>query len=310
MQLPRGTLVALSLALCGAARLPAQDVVTFFQRADSADQQHRYADAATLYESAYAISGFQPLMLALAGAEAAKGGQADRAFRDIDSAVTEGFLDGGYFSRDSDIFVLHQDARWAGLEARLQRRRAALDSALITELQQMADSDQAVRQNANAITEKFGRNSPRADSVRRAITASDAPRVARMQAIIAAHGWPGRHLVGDDGAHNAWVLIQHAPLAVQQKDLPLLLAAVRHDDARADDGAYLEDRVLVGEGKPQIYGTQTRFSDTPGPPILDPIANEACVDVRRRKVGMGPLADNLKLLGIRYAGPPGVCSTP
>ncbi len=300
----------LGLALCAAARLPAQDAVTFFQRADTAEQQHRYGDAATLYETAYGISGFQPLMLALAGADAAKAGQADRAFRDIDSAVTEGFLDDGYFTRDSDIFVLHNDPRWAHLQALLQRRRTALDSALITELQNMVDSDQAARQGANAITEKYGRNSPQADSVLRAVTASDVPRVARMQAIIAAHGWPGRHLVGDDGAHNAWVLIQHAPLAVQQKDLPLLLAAVRRDDARADDGAYLEDRVLVGEGKPQLYGTQTRFSDQPGPPILDPIAGEACVDVRRRKVGMGPLADNLKLLGMRYAGPPGKCGAP
>jgi Family of unknown function (DUF6624) len=71
--------------------------------------------------------------------------------------------------------------------------------------------------------------------------------------------------------------------------------------------ALLQDRVLVGEGKPQIYGTQLRWSATPGPPVLDSIADEACVDVRRAAVGLDPLAVYLKMLGVSYDGPPGVC---
>ncbi|HTT68218.1 MAG TPA: DUF6624 domain-containing protein [Gemmatimonadales bacterium] len=276
-------------------------------RADSAEQQHRFAGAAGLYEQAFAVSGFQPLFLALAAADAAQAGDSNRAFRDLGRAVDEGFLDPGYFTRDSATFVLHRDGRWPALEARLRARRTSLDSTLMAELIALADSDQLARQSLNDVVVRYGRSSPQGDSVFRALDASDAPRYAQIRAIIAARGWPGRRLVGDEAAHDAWLLVQHAPPEFQKQVLPLLLAAVRKDDARAGDGALLEDRVLVAEGKPQLYGTQTRYSDRPGPPALDSIANEPCVDVRRREVGLEPLAIYLQSLGVEYAGPPGVC---
>jgi len=301
-----GAAVVLLAAAAGVAR--AQGFMTLAMRADTAEQQHRYADAARLYERAYGESGFQPLMLALAAADFAKAGATDSAFVDLNRAVDEGYLDPGYFARDSDTFVLHGDPRWAPLQEKLNARRAALDSGVMRELLALADSDQAARQGVGGVIVRYGRASPQADSVLRALAASDAPRLERIKAIVAEHGWPGRRLVGDDAAHAAWVLVQHAPLDYQKQVLPLVLAAVSHDDARAGDGALLQDRVLVGEGQPQIYGTQTRWSATPGPPVLEPISNEACVDVRRQSVGLEPLEDYLKSLGVRYFGPSGRCT--
>jgi hypothetical protein len=299
--------IACAALVLVAATARAQGLMELTMRADTAEQQHRYADAARLYEQGYGVSGFQPLLLALAAADWARAGNADSAFGDLDRAVDEGYLDPDFFTRDSDTFVLHHDRRWPALEAKLRARRAALDSSLMWELMVLADSDQRARDGVGAVLQRYGRSSPQADSVFRALAASDAPRYARIRVIIAAHGWPGRRLVGDDAAHDAWVLVQHAPFAYQKQVLPLLLAAVRRDDARAGDGALLQDRVLVGERKPQLYGSQTRYSARPGPPILEPIFAEACVDVRRRAVGLGPLADYLKSLGVEYSGPPGVC---
>ena len=288
----------------------AQGLVTLAMRADTAEQQHRFGDAARLYEAAYAVSGFDPVLLALAAADAARAGSFDLAFRDLNRAVAEGYLDEGYFTRDSDTFVLHRDRRWAALATRLRERRAALDSSLRRELLTLADQDQQSRQGLNDVVVRYGRASPQADSVFRALAAADAPRLARIKAIVAARGWPGRRLVGDDGAHAAWLLVQHAPFEDQRQILPLLLDAVGRDDARAGDGALLEDRVLVGEGRPQRYGTQTRYADRPGAPVLDSIADEPCVDVRRASVGLGPLAVYLQSLGVEYAGPPGECRAP
>ncbi len=304
--------------LCGAAVLvaaassaaSAQGLVALAMRADTAEEQHRFADAARLYEEAYAVSGFDPVLLALAAADAARAGRYDAAFRDLNHAVDEGYLDEGYFTRDSDTFVLHRDRRWPALEAKLRERRAAIDSALRRELLTLADQDQRSRQGVNDVVVRYGRMSPQADSAFRALAAADAPRLARIKAIVGERGWPGRRLVGDDGAHAAWLLVQHAPFADQRQVLPLLLAAVRRDDARAGDGALLEDRVLVGEGRPQLYGTQARYADHPGAPILDSIADEPCVDVRRASVGLGPLAVYLEALGVKYAGPPGLCRRP
>ena len=56
----------------------------------------------------------------------------------------------------------------------------------------------------------------------------------------------------------------------------------------------LQDRVLVAEDKPQIFGTQLYFDETTGTLELFPIEDAANVDARRREVGMGPLAEYVK----------------
>ncbi len=56
----------------------------------------------------------------------------------------------------------------------------------------------------------------------------------------------------------------------------------------------LQDRVLVAEDKPQIFGTQLYFDETTGKLELFPIEDAANVDARRLEVGMGPLAEYVK----------------
>src|SRR5437868_14544604 len=38
----------------------------------------------------------------------------------------------------------------------------------------------------------------------------DRKNTARLKEIVDRHGWPGKTLVGDDGARAAWLLVQHA----------------------------------------------------------------------------------------------------
>jgi hypothetical protein len=102
-------------------------------------------------------------------------------------------------------------------------------------------------------------------------------------------------------------VVQHAPADVQQSLLPLLQRAVLQGQARPSDLALLEDRVRVAQGKPQRYGSQMRSSPTPGPPLLEPIEDEACVDQRRASVGLEPLADNLRRFGVSYTPPKQHC---
>ncbi len=61
------------------------------------------------------------------------------------------------------------------------------------------------------------------------------------------------------------------------------------------DVAYLTDRVLVNEGKPQVYGTQ--FHEVNGHPEPRPIEDPDSVDVRRAGVGLGTLAEYRELIG-------------
>jgi hypothetical protein len=113
--------------------------------------------------------------------------------------------------------------------------------------------------------------------------------------------------VGDDGAHAAWLILQHAPTKLQAEILPRLEKAATTQDVRLGDLALLQDRVLADMGKPQIYGSQTRYTPNGGPPTLAPITNEPCVDRRRARVGLEPLAEYLRRFGFEYHAPTERC---
>lgn len=122
----------------------------------------------------------------------------------------------------------------------------------------------------------------------------DRDNTAWLKKTIDRHGWPGKALVGEDGAHAAWLLLQHADLdlAFQKKCLPLLTAAVKRNDASAQDLAYLVDRIRVAEKQPQVYGTQLDQVDGKLKP--KPIEDEEHVDERRKEVGLPPLSEYLR----------------
>lgn len=117
----------------------------------------------------------------------------------------------------------------------------------------------------------------------------------RVREIVAAHGWPGSSLVGEDGCEAAWLVVQHAVLEPDFQDscVPLLEAAVAAGDAPAWQLAYLKDRMLVRRGLPQIYGTQYRMTEA-GKSVPFEIEDAATVDERRRAVGLPTLEENTR----------------
>jgi hypothetical protein len=60
-------------------------------------------------------------------------------------------------------------------------------------------------------------------------------------------------------------------------------------DASARDQAYLEDRVRVHSGEPQLYGTQFMYDNDELKP--QPIEDPDNLDQRRATVGLGPFAE-------------------
>lgn len=85
-----------------------------------------------------------------------------------------------------------------------------------------------------------------------AMVAADGENLPWLRQVITDVGWPGRSLVGEDGAHAVWLLAQHADRdpAFQHRYLDLLIAAVERGEATIVQQAYLTDRVLLHEGKP------------------------------------------------------------
>jgi len=134
-------------------------------------------------------------------------------------------------------------------------------------------------------------------------SAIDKKLMKRLEEIIQKYGWPTISMVGAEASGVAFLIVQHADLAFQKKYFPLLKQAAAQKEARPDHVAMMEDRMLMGEGKKQIYGTGLRTDDMTKELKLWPIENEEEVDARRAAVGLPPMAEYLKMMGLKYNPP-------
>lgn len=105
---------------------------------------------------------------------------------------------------------------------------------------------------------------------------------------IGQHGWLGSDLVGEDGAHAAWLLVQHAPPAYQDGWLPLMEQAVKDGKASASDLVYLQDRVNMHHNRRQTHGSQS-WGTGDGNVRLWPVTDPANLNARRAEVNLPPL---------------------
>jgi hypothetical protein len=285
----------------------AQDFVSLVGDANHAELTGQYREAAKLYEKAYAVSGFDPVALALAAVSAGHGGDDSTAAAYLRRATAEGFVDQRFLNilhGDTALLKLSAKPAWRDAVAAAEKRYDEIDKPLRGELLDLVARDQQNREGIDSVIAAAGAGSRQGDSALKAMTAADAPLLGRLSEIVKDRGWPGRTLVGDDGAHAAWLILQHAPTDVQRSMLPLVRAAVAKHDARASDLALLEDRVLADEGKPQRYGSQLAYPPQGGVPTLKPVDDPACVDIRRASVGLESLTLYLKRFGVEYTAPP------
>ncbi len=116
---------------------------------------------------------------------------------------------------------------------------------------------------------------------------------SRLRAIISELGeWPGRSVVGDDGASAAWRIVQHAigEPALMRACLPRIEAAAAAGEADPAELAMLVDRIRVFEGRSQLYGTQYDWDESLR--FMEPtngIADPDRLEERRRQVGLPPM---------------------
>jgi hypothetical protein len=125
-----------------------------------------------------------------------------------------------------------------------------------------------------------------------AVDAVDADNSAWLAGVVARRGWPGRAMVGDDGAMAAWMLAQHTDAFPerQQAFLAALEQAVSCGQANPAQQAYLADRVRINAGLPQRYGTQFVVSAA-GDRHLLPVEDLPGLAVRRETAGLPPLPE-------------------
>jgi hypothetical protein len=258
-----------------------------YDTANAAYDAKQWASCATQYmEVAKTVPKQKKDSLYNAACCYALDGKVDRAFAALDELVTAGDRNLEHLQADQDLASLHADPRWQSMVSRVEAQIAAWEKslgnpALRRELLDRVKKDQDAR-FAFIAKEKAGE---KADFS--AAEAVDAESLVFLHHMVDTSGWPGKTLVGEDGAHAAWLLVQHADKDVAfQKDVLARIKALGESEVSMIDYAYLYDRVAVGEHRKQLYGTQ--FDEHQQP---QPIEDEANVDKRRTAIGMGTMAE-------------------
>lgn len=188
------------------------------------------------------------------------------------------------------------------------KQQPAQNLELQSRLVEMGREDQKHRSELSELAEKVNgpekeKLLPRFIQLAEIQDAIDKKLVAELEVIIEEHGWPTISQVGKEASASAFLIIQHADLELQKKYFPLLKKAAGANDARKSDVAMLEDRILMREGKKQIYGSQLRTNSDTGKLELHPIEDEKNVDRRRASVDLPPLKEYLKHFKLEYLPP-------
>ena len=169
------------------------------------------------------------------------------------------------------------------------------------ELEKIRIEDQALRMLLSCFSNTFSGN---ADSVRyrsyfvSLINLEDRKNQERVIKIIDEHGWLGISQVGFLANNALFLVIQHAPIEIQEKYFPLLKESAEKGESALADMALMDDRIRMRRNQKQLYGSQTTVVN--GKTYVWPIEDAQNVDERRKSVQLPPLADYLKIGGLSY----------
>lgn len=175
-------------------------------------------------------------------------------------------------------------------KARSKKHRPS-NPALREQIEQLYESDQAVREKQGFDIEKMKQ--------------TDRRHAAVLQEIFANYGVPTYRMVGPQAAADFVTMIQHQSPELRRKVLPKLKANV--DTGQADPGSYamVLDRSRTDAGRKQIYG-ENLTCDREHPKLhAGPVEDEYHVNQRRAAIGLMRLGLYVQLV---VAMSPNVCS--
>jgi hypothetical protein len=178
---------------------------------------------------------------------------------------------------------------------------SSLNKELVAILDTIHQEDQKYREESQVLEKKYGWDSKEVKDVWKTINAIDSINLIKVEKILAEYGWLSADIVGEQGNRTLFLVIQHSPdYKVQQKYLPMMREAVKKGNADSKGLALLEDRVALGEGKKQIYGSQLEMDYKTNLYVLSPLIDPDNVDKRRAEVGLKSIAEYLKFWDLTW----------
>lgn len=161
-------------------------------------------------------------------------------------------------------------------------------------LNQVFEDDQKYRKVSRKLLDQYGQNSKEVQEIIEKTAILDKKNLERIEIILEQYGWLSKDIIGFKESEAIFLVIQHASLDTQIKYFPIMEKAVELGNARKCDLAMLQDRILVKQGKKQIYGTQLIYNEELGQYVVEPLVYPEKVDERRETVGLPPMKEYLE----------------
>lgn len=190
-----------------------------------------------------------------------------------------------------------------------------IDHSLKSELDQIFSSDQELRKlftpditndEKSRILAEYDYSLQDFDRLSwKIVEKQDSINLQKVEGIIKKHGYPGKSLVGEPTNKAVFYVIQHSDKI--ERYFPLIEQAGEENEIPQRLVGMMHDRLLMDQGKAQIYGTQIKGQRIHNKEtnseewfqFLWPVADPEKVNERRKAIGIEEtIEEYVKSMGI------------
>ena len=261
--------------------------------------EKKFVTSSKIYEQAFKVNSKAPLndrynaacIITLANNK-------NGAFKHLFVAANElKWYDINHLKNDADLKNIKTDKRWNQLIAIMLKNKQEIekhyDKKLVSQLDEIYFNDQNTRNQLRSKEEKYGRDSKQMRDFWKIILKNDSINLIKVSAILDTQGWPNKNRIGKKGTSTLFFVIQHADLNTQKKYLQMITEAVKDGNLQKRQFAMFYDRLLLRQGKRQVYGTQLAMSKESENPYILPLNDAKNVDKRRAEMDLNTMQENL-----------------
>lgn len=280
-----------------------QNYEKYIKKGDSLYKAEKFNNSAKMYSKAFEYKEGNISDYYNTACSWALSGNSENAFEYLMLSIQKGQKNKEWMQTDKDLISLRGLPKWKEIldmiQLNIDEYEKDFDKPLQKKLEKIRLKDQVLRQLYKEAEEKFGRDSEYMNTFWEMMREQDSINELQVLKIIDEKGWVGRSIVGAKANATLWLVIQHAPLEIQEKYLPLLKESVKKGESSGSNLALLEDRILMRNNKPQIYGSQVK-RDENGKGYFHEILDPEYVNQRREEIGLGPIETYAKRMGVEW----------
>ena len=260
---------------------------------DSLDIYGNTNKALQLTSEYISVNGYNKSLSYNTACRYAKIGNIDSAFIFLDYAMKLGLKE-IYFLADEDLKILRNEDRWKPIEMVVidefnKKNSSILKPELALEICKMGFKDQNGRQKILRI-EQIGENKSTLDSLWTIQNKQDSINREYITKLIDQNSmlFPSITEIGNTASRFAFLMLQHSSYDVRKKYYKTIKFAMENNHLEKRYFAMYLDRLLIDEGKKQLYGTQMQ-KNKEGKLVLFPVKRKFNMNRRRLRLGLAKI---------------------